>query len=355
MNEQRGKSAPTLNVGVIGFGKLGLLHAGIVNALPGSRLAAVCDISSTSLKMLATYMPDVDMHKNHHDMLAKSALDAVFIASPTGLHVDIAADCVASGVPIFIEKPLALNAIQARPLQEALEKRPVVNAVGYMGRYVATFRKAKEIIASRALGRLQMMRANMYVGQLFQPGKGWRYDKAASGGGVLITQNAHLIDKLLWMFGPIERVNGNVTSLYSKTVEDHANAFLKFENGLVGSFDASWSERHVRKPSMSIHAQGSVGTLDVDDDEVRLFLDSDHGDLKAGWTTWRMPDLFEPVTFDVAGPYYTQQAEAFLEAVRSGGSVSSDVASAVQTQKIIDAIYLSAERDGAPIVIAELG
>jgi len=354
MTGHTAQDAPTLNVGVIGFGKLGLLHAGIVNALPGSRLAAVCDTSSTSLKMLATYMPDVDMHKDHRTMLVKSSLDAVFIASPTGLHVDMAVDCVDQGVPVFIEKPLALNAAQARPLQEALVKRPVVNAVGYMGRYVATFRKAKEIIASGALGRLQMMRANMYVGQLFQPGKGWRYDKEASGGGVLITQNAHLIDKLLWMFGPVERVNGNVTSLYSKTVEDHANAFLQFENGLVGSFDASWSERHVRKPSMSIHVQGSAGTLDVDDDEVRLFLDADHGDLKAGWTTWRMPDLFEPVTFDVAGPYYTQQAEAFLNAVRGGDAVSSDVASAVRTQQVIDAIYLSAERSGAPVHIAEL-
>ena len=343
-----------LNVAVIGFGKLGLLHAGIVGGLSGSRFAAFADPSSVVRDIAKQRMPDVRFYSDHEALLADGSIDAAFITSPTGLHVPIALACVDAGVPVFIEKPLALNANQARPLCQALERRPVVNMVGYMGRYLETFRKAKKIISTGALGRLQMVRASMYIGQLFKPGKGWRYDKEKSGGGVLITQNAHLIDKLIWFFGDIDWVSGHANSLYSKVVEDHVHAYFSFASGLVGSLDASWSARHYRTPTIAIHMQGAEGTLDVDDDEVRLFLDSPAGEFPAGWSCWRKPDLYEGVSFDIGGPHYTRQTQDFLAAVRGGDRVGSDVASAYKVQCVIDAVYRSALQDGAPVHLAEV-
>ena len=154
-----------------------------------------------------------------------------------------------------------------------------------MGRYIDTFAKAKEIVAIGVLGKLQMLRSSMYVSQLFKPGKGWRYEKDVSGGGVLITQNTHVIDKLLWMFGDVEDVNGRTVTLYSSTVEDYCHAMFSFRSGLVGYLDASWSARHYRTPTIAIHVQGSAGTLDVDDDQVRLFLDKPFGQFPEGWST----------------------------------------------------------------------
>src|SRR5688572_26097270 len=135
-----------IRVAVIGLGKLGLLHAGLANGLPGSRLVAVADPSSTALAAVSAHRPDIRTHSNHHDLLAAGEIDAVAIATPTGLHVPIAIDCVRAGLPIFIEKPLSTSAEQARPLLDALAQRPVVNMVGYMGRYAETFAKAKEIV-----------------------------------------------------------------------------------------------------------------------------------------------------------------------------------------------------------------
>ncbi len=338
-----------LRIAVIGFGKLGLLHAALANAVPGARLTAVVDSTPMMLDALKAYMPDVRTYSDYRTLLREGGIDAALIATPTQLHVPIAVDCVAAGVPIFIEKPLSVSGAQARPLIDALRARPVVNMVGYMGRYIDTFAKAKEIVASGALGKLQMFRSSMYIGQLFKPGKGWRYDRNVSGGGVLITQNTHVIDKLLWMFGEVEDVNGRTGALYSTGVEDYCHAVLRFRNGLLGYLDASWSARHYRTPTISIHVQGIHGTLDVDDDHVRLYLDKAVAPFAEGWSSWRKPDLYHGVSVDIGGPQYTIQMEKFVAAIRSGSSIECDVASAQAVQLVVDAIYHSADANGITV------
>ncbi len=338
-----------LRIAVIGFGKLGLLHAALANAVPGARLTAVVDSTPMMLDALKAYMPDVRTYNDYRVLLREGGIDAALIATPTQLHVPIAVDCVAAGVPIFIEKPLSVSGAQARPLIEALRARPVVNMVGYMGRYIDTFAKAKEIVASGALGKLQMFRSSMYIGQLFKPGKGWRYDKNVSGGGVLITQNTHVIDKLLWMFGEVEDVNGRTGAFYSTGVEDYCHAILRFRSGLLGYLDASWSARHYRTPTISIHVQGVDGTLDVDDDHVRLFLEKPFASFAEGWSSWRKPDLYRGVSVDIGGPQYTIQMEKFVAAIRSGPRIECDVASAQAVQLVVDAIYRSAEANGITV------
>lgn len=350
----RGKMDRTLNCAVIGFGKLGLLHAGIVNGLPGSRLTAVADTSSRILSFLRAKLQEVRTYSDYRKMIRDEKLDAAFIATPTGLHVPIAVDCVRAGIPVFIEKPVATSAAEANRLIEALEQRPVVNMVGYMGRHIDTFFKAKTIIDSGALGKLQMFRSSMYIGQLFRKGEGWRYDKSLSGGGVVMTQNTHLIDKLLWMFGELDWVSGQIKSIYSGAVEDAAHVYFAFKSGLIGYMDSSWLARHYRTVTIGIHVQGERGTLDVDDDQVRLYLDEKHGEFSGGWSVWRKPDLYASVTFDIGAPQYTKQAEEFSSAVRGQGKVGSDVRSAFLTQCAVEAIYRSAAIDGAPVTMRDV-
>ena len=343
-----------LRVAVIGFGKLGLLHAGLVNSLPGSKLEAVVDNDSRTLSVLKTRMHSVRCYKDHRKLLDDGDVDAAVIATPTGFHIDVAVDCVNAGIPIFIEKPLANTAAQARPLIDALKRNPVANMCGYMGRYAGTFAKAKEIMESGALGKLQMLRSSMYIGQLFARGKGWRYDKTSSGGGVLITQNSHLIDKLIWLFGNVDYVSAQTRSLYSKEVEDYAHVFLSFDNGLAGYLDASWSARHYRTPTISIHVQGERGTLDVDDDSTSLFIDKKMNGIAEGRTVWRKPDIFNGVAFDIGGPQYSVQMEAFIKAANGERSVESDVNSAYNVQLVLEAMYRSAAKNGEPVRPADL-
>jgi predicted dehydrogenase len=343
--------AQTLRTAVVGMGKLGLLHAATFNILPGCKLVAVADKTKTVLQALKARTDGVEVYTDHEKLLKEATPDLVAIATPTGNHVPIALDCIAQGLPVFIEKPLSLSAAQAKPLLDALKQKPVVNMVGYMTRFLPTYRKAKEVIASGALGKQQMLRSSMYIGQLFRTGKGWRYDKKVSGGGVLMTQNSHLLDMLLWYFGGIDWVSAQQTFLYSKDVEDSAHVFMQFKNGLRGYFDSSWSARHYRTPTMAIHVQGENGTLDVGDDDVRVFLDEASGGYSKGFTTWQKPDLLHGSVFDIGGGNYSDQAMQFLNAIRGIGKVESDVRSAHMVQCVIDAAYSSAEQRGAPVQV----
>jgi len=192
----------------------------------------------------------------------------------------------------------------------------------------------------------------MYVAQLFKPGKGWRYDRETSGGGVLITQNSHLIDLLLWIFGPIGWVSGHTKSWCSKGVEDFAHAYLRFDSGLTGYIDTSWSLRHHRTVDIWIDVQGTDGNLTVTDDELKLYLEHEHESYPRGWTVWKKPDLFRGVPFDIGGPEYARQDAEFLSAVRLGETVCSDAASAFGVQRVVDAIYQSAESGGKQVSIS---
>lgn len=335
-------SITPLRVGVIGFGKMGLLHAAVANGLEISELTGAADPTAGLLESLKRLKPGLAIYESHEKMLADQPLDAVFITSPTHLHSPMALDCVRRGIPFLVEKPLTPRTADSLELQHALTQTPITNAVGYMARHIDTFRKARAVVGSGALGRLQHLQSTMYVSQLFRTGEGWRYDPKFSGGGVLITQNSHLIDLLLWIFGPVVQVTGHVKRFYSAHVDDFAHAVFEFKNGLTGFMDTSWSIRHHRTVDLSITAHGENGTLRVTDDDVRLFLDDANQGHAAGWTVWRKPDLFEGVTLDVGGPEYTRQDEEFLKAAAERRTVECDVESALRVQRVIEAVYESA-------------
>ncbi|MGI9301743.1 MAG: Gfo/Idh/MocA family protein [Gammaproteobacteria bacterium] len=338
-----------MRTAVVGMGKLGLLHAATLNVLPACRLVAVADPSDQVVKAFRSKKKDVATFRDHQSLLGEVGPDVVAVTTPTGLHCQVASDCIDANAHVFIEKPLCLVPEDAEPLLSSLRQNPRVAMVGYMTRFLPTFEKAKEIVDRGILGKLQMLRSSMYVEQLFRKGKGWRYDPAVSGGGVLMTQNCHLIDMLLWMFGKVRQVNANVSQLYSSEVEDHAHVFFDFESGLKGFFDASWSTRHYRTPTMRIHVQGERGTLDVDDDQVSMFLTEDFEEMTQGWRRWRKPDLYDGVAFDIGGENYTKQAMEFIAAIRGEGNIGSDIDSALRVQRVITAAYESAKAGGAPV------
>ncbi len=340
-----------LKVGVVGFGKMGLLHAGIVNAMSISKLTAVADNAGGVLDTFKEIKPDLSIYEDFERMIGSEPMDAVFITSPTHLHVPMAMRCLERRIPFFVEKPLALKSSDASQLADAIRRRPLTNMVGYMARHIDTFVKAREILRSHVLGRLIHLRSTMYVSQLFKAGKGWRYERRTSGGGVLITQNSHLIDLLQWLFGPISGVSGHVKSWYSKDVEDFAHAQFEFASGLTGYMDTSWSIRHYRSVDLWIDVQAENGTLTITDDAVKVFLDDASGDFPRGWSVWRKPDLFRGVEVDIGGPEYTRQDTEFLAAVANGEKVECDILNALRVQLVIDAIYESAASKGKQVCL----
>lgn len=340
-----------MKVAVIGVGKMGLLHAGIMNYLDGVELCAISDTSTFLLSFARNFKKNINVYHEYLKMLDKESPDVAVITTPVFLHVPMARECVKRDIAFLVEKPLSVVSNDAKDLVQESEDKNLTTMVGYMMRYVETFAKAKQIIDSRVLGRLITFKATIYVSQLLKTGKGWRYNKKESGGGVVIGQATHLIDLLQWYFGPIGLVSGHTRNWYSKEVEDFAHVYFEFKSGLTGWFDSSWSVRHHRLLEITIDLNAEYGNLFVSDDVVKLYLEKSSNDYGLGWTNFFKPDLFQGVEIDVGGPQYTRQDDSFIEAVRNGKKVETDVKNAYEVQRVVDCIYASAAKHGAPVGI----
>jgi predicted dehydrogenase len=337
-----------MRVAIVGLGKMGLLHAGIMNALKGVELCAISDTARFSLSFVKS-LKNLPVYEDYIKMLDNEQPDVAVLTTPVFLHVPMAMECVNRNLAFLLEKPLSVTSADAVTLREQVQQRGLTTMVGYMTRYVETFAKAKEIIASGALGRLIAFNASIYVSQLFQTGKGWRYNKKESGGGVVIGQATHLLDLVKWYFGPVQTVSAHTKNWYSQEVEDFAHVYFELTSGLCGWLDSSWSVRHHRLLEININVHAENGNLSVTDDAVKLFLDNNAEGYESGWTNFYKPDLFAGVEIDIAGPQYTRQDAGFIDAVRNRKQVENDVGNAYEVQRIVDAIYLSASKHGEPV------
>lgn len=335
-----------LRGGVIGLGKMGMVHATIINCLEHSHLAAVCEPTKLIYNTFREFAPHVNVYSDHREMLKKQELDFVFITTPSFLHIPMALDCVDSGCHIFVEKPLSVNAEDALPLIERLAGTRLISMTGYMMRYLATFHKAKEILDSGVLGKAITFNSRMYVSQLFKEGKGWRYDLKKSGGGVIIMQATHAIDMLCWFFGFPDRLNASLINAYSTVTEDFGHIVFNWQNGLMGWLDSSWSVHNHRMLETTFEIHGTKGTLVVNDDTVKLFLAEARKNYPSGWTIITRPEIEKGVAIDIGGPQFTRQDKAFIDGILNGVPLESDVSNGFKVQQIVDAIYRSANENG---------
>jgi len=328
-----------INTGIIGLGKMGILHTGILNSLEGVNVTAIAEKENLVKKMFENVLPSVKIYDSYKRMLDEEDLELVFITTPTSLHVKMAEECVNRSVNFFVEKPLGVSGEECKTLIGKVKGNSVINMVGYCKHFVDTFRKAKEIIDSGELGNPIYLTSYMYVSQQFSKGSGWRYKKEASGGGVLNILATHLVDVLLWFFGDIMAVNSNIKYYYSKEVEDFVHSYLIFKNGLEGYMDASWSIRNYRLPEIKIEVQCERGMLVVTEDYVKYFSDKN-----SKFHVLYKQDLYKGVEIDIGGAEYTREDRYLVECVKNREPTALDVFYAYKVQCVIDTIYESVNK-----------
>jgi predicted dehydrogenase len=337
-----------ISAGVIGMGKMGILHSGILNSMGTVQLKAVADNQSFVTNAITALVPGISAYSDYRDMIAKENLDVIFIATPTGLHTKIASECISNNIPFFVEKPLGTTVTECKQLVDELKTKPVTNMVGYCKRFSSTFKKGKEIVDSKQLGKLIYFNSSTYISQLFTQASGWRYNKKQSGGGVLNTVSVHAVDLLLWYFRDLDYIQGHTKKHYSEGVEDFAHGYIKFKDGLEGVFDTSWSVRNYRLPEIKIEVHGENGMLIVTDDYVKVFSDTTEK-----WNTLYKQDLDKGVFFDLGGPEYSLEDDHLITALQNKTKTDVDATDGLRVQQFVEGLYRSAEKK-SPVEGAEL-
>lgn len=332
-----------MKVGIVGLGKMGLLHMGILNSLPDTQVTAITETEKKILNYVKNSLSKINTYSDHADMIRAEELDLVYITTPIQTHVPIAMTCVDNKCNFFIEKPISRNLDETRQLCTKLKNTDVIHGIGYNRRFIDTFVKTKSLLESDILGKITAVRSSMYASNVFQKPSGWRADKKISGGGVLLDFGSHLVDLLVWYFGKVSTVSGNHRSLYSIEVEDEAHMELNFENGIHGIIDTSWSVKGYRLPEISIKITGENGTIDVTEDRIKINLIRSVARFTDEEATIYKQSLNKGVPIDIAGTDYTKEDQYMIQCTKTKQQSMISVFEASKAQSIVESMYIAAK------------
>ena len=266
--------APDLSrvrLGLVGCGYVSKyhLHTGVTL---GSNFAAVCDRDEDTVARVAEASgarPFADA-----DALFDSGLvDAVIVATPHFAHADHVVGALASGLHVFVEKPLAVTVGNARRLVAAATRRPdLVVAVDFNQRAWPLWRDVKRLLDNGTVGRSRDSSGRSRTGSATSSTTTKAIGAArgrGEGGGVLVNQCPHQLDLLCWFFGLPARAM-SVTPLgkhHRIEVEDEVHALLDYASGAVGTFTTSTGEAHGRN---ELEIVGDRATLRVTEQRIEV-------------------------------------------------------------------------------------
>lgn len=236
--------AEPLRVGLVGAGAMGALHADALGRSARFALAAVCDASLDAARRLAE-RHGCRAHASAAELVASEGIDLVLVAVPHPFHAEVAVPALERGLHVVCEKPLAVTAAAADAIVRAAQGAAGLFAVVLQNRLEPVYVEAQRLLASGELGAIR--RASIVESAWRTSGyfasSPWRGTWSGEGGGVLVNQAPHVLDRYVWLCGAPERVLGLCdTNLHDIEVEDTASAILRHASGAHGYVHVSTTE-----------------------------------------------------------------------------------------------------------------
>ena len=192
--------AKKIKVGVIALGAIGRIHTDAYRDVDGVELTALADTDDTLLTTQGKRL-DVDSCFTDYRELLKTDVDAVSVCTPNASHRDVAVASLQAGKHVLLEKPMALNAMQAADICNAARKAGKVVQIGMVRRQDTPPQILREYVEKGLLGEIYHIRA-ILVRRRGIPGLGgWFTTKAQSGGGPMIDLGVHWFDLAMWVSG----------------------------------------------------------------------------------------------------------------------------------------------------------
>lgn len=329
-----------IRVAVVGLGKMGLSHLAMIRAHPDVEVAAVVDSTPYVLDVLSKYT-GLATFRDMSRAIDEVDLDAVIVATPTRLHVQMVREALEAGLHVFCEKPLCLSPEDSESLAALGRRRDLVTQVGYHNRFVGTFSEVKELVDLGAIGTITHALAEAY-GPVVLKAKGgtWRSQRS-EGGGCLYDYAAHPIDLLSWYLGRPESVSGTVLGqVFSAETEDEVYSTVRYPGGTSAQVSVNWSDESYRKMTTRITLWGTRGRIFADRQECQVYLRDTATcppGYRHGWNVRYTTELTDEVWFYLRGEEYSAQLDHFVRRVEKGeidGLNTFD--SAAVTDRVLD-------------------
>jgi predicted dehydrogenase len=285
-----------LNIGIIGYKFMGRAHSNAWKKAPlffdlpvQLVLKVACGRQETSLKEFATKWGWEETETDWKKLITRSDIDIIDISLPQHLHYEIAIAAAKEGKHIFCEKPMAMNNRQAEEMLKVCEDNKVTHYLNHNYRRTPAISLAKKMIEEGFVGRIFHWRCAYQQDWIVDPAfpLTWQLRAETAQAGPQWDLNSHCVDLAHYLVGPIKTVSALTTNFIKErpladestsgnlsaaaienktgpvTVEDAALMMVEFENGAIGSFEASRFSTG-RKNRMSFEIYGSKGSISFD-------------------------------------------------------------------------------------------
>jgi 1,5-anhydro-D-fructose reductase (1,5-anhydro-D-mannitol-forming) len=320
----------TVRWGILGCGKVCELKSGPgLRKAAGSEVALVMRRDAGLAEDYARRHGIVRWTTDADALISDPQVDAVYIATPPGAHLEYALRVAAAGKPAYVEKPMARNYAECGRMNAAFAAARQPLFVAYYRRRLTRFLKTKELIASGQLGQVTMLNyryANNKAHRITPDQLEWRLLAEHSGGGLFLDLGSHALDLFDFLFGPIEEVHGLAANMASPCdVEDVVSLGCRFASGTLVA--ASWNFA-AAEPEDTIEITGTQGKISLSlfgNDPVVL----------------RTPAGVKQ--FDLPNPPHIQQPliQSMVDELHGHGQCPSTGESAARTSRVMDQVLSS--------------
>lgn len=254
----------TCRVGLVGAGGVAQRHARVLGSFADVELVGVTDVTRSAAARLA------DTHSTRAfadvDDLLAAGPDAVYVCVPPFAHGPVEEAVVAAGVPMFVEKPVAVDLDTAERIATLVEQRRLLTAVGHHWRYLRVVAQARELLADRPVRMVN----GAWLDRV--PPVAWWAVRDRSGGPV-VEQAAHVLDLTRVLVGEAVEVtaygDGNPPPVDDADIDSVTAATLRFASGAVGTLAAACVLGWKHRAGLEILADGLALSLAEDGLTVR--------------------------------------------------------------------------------------
>ena len=255
-------TSTTLNIGVVGLGRLGQRHAeNLAHRVPNANLTAVCSPVEKELDWARETLGAQHCYADYAALLAHPGLDAVFLVTPTALHAQQIIQALQAGKHVFCEKPLSLDLEDCLKVEAEARRHPHLKVmIGFVRRFDASYRDAAAKIREGLIGKPYLIRSQTMDQN--DPG-GFFVRFAATSGGIFLDCSVHDIDLVRWLLGnPVPKrvyasgTNAIHTGLQAFGDVDNGLATVEFSDGSMASFMASRTMAHGHETLTEVFGTG---------------------------------------------------------------------------------------------------
>ncbi len=246
------------------WGVLGYARIARLNAIPAmqragnAELAAIASRDPNKLAECAEKFSLARLHLKYEDLLADPDVDAIYIPLPNSLHKEWSIAALRAGKHVLCEKPLAMNAVEAREMAAVSRETGKLLMEAFMYRYTDRMRQVREVIASGVLGPLHHINASF---RFFLDRPNTIKASPELGGGALYDVGCYPVNLLGMITGEVP-VRCSAVAEMKHGVDVNLSALMQYESGLIANIHCGFNA-HGRMHAEVIGAQGALEISDT--------------------------------------------------------------------------------------------